>query len=88
METVSQVRWQTLVEAEVEEAPVQILDSKLHEVLAQGILVVVLVEALVARLELELPVSFLVVKQADLLEVLLGLGHGLGPTVVAWGDLL
>lgn len=45
----------------------------------QRILVVVLVEVLV---------GLLVVKQADLLEVLLGLGHGLGPAVVAWGDQL
>lgn len=87
-ETAAQVRCQDLVEAEVEGVPVQILEYKLQEVLAHRLLVEVLVEVLAARLEDEHPVSFRVVKQADLLEVLTGLGHGLGPIVVAWGDQL
>lgn len=87
-ETAAQVRCQLLVEAEVEEVPVQISEYKLQEVLAHRILVEVLVEALAACLEDEHPVSFRVVKQVDLLEVLMGLGHGLGPTEVAWGDQL
>lgn len=86
-ETAAQVRCQVFLEAEVEEAPAQILEDKLQEVLAQRILVVVLA-ALAARLEYELPVSFLIVKWPDLPEVLQCLGHGLGPTVVAWGGQL
>lgn len=50
-ETAAQVRCQVLVEAEVEEVPLQILEYKLQEVLAQQIRSVVLVEALAARLE-------------------------------------
>lgn len=88
VETVAQASCQVLVEAEVEEAPAQILDSKLQEALVQRMLVVVLVEALAACLEDEHPVNFRVVKQADLLEVLLGLGHGLGLTGMALGDRL
>lgn len=90
METVAQAHCQILVEVKVEEGPVQILEYKLTEVLVQQILGVGLVEveALAARVDSKLPVSSRVVLQADLLDVLLCLGHGLLPTVVAWGNQL
>lgn len=84
--TVAQASCQVLVEAKVEEEVVQILEYKLTEVLAQQTLVVVSEEALAERLDKEHPVKFRVGLQVDLQEVLLGLGYGVVPTLVARGD--